>query len=618
MSRDLLLATAIIGGAFYLYETQINSSVEPAEEPAEEPVEGEEPAEQPVEGEGEGEGEGEQEQDSRFDLGDALTGIGLGIGIGLVGDKLKAEIKKKLEEKKAKAKSDAEKKKAQADLDAQEKKNKADAEAKKKAEADVEAKKKAQAQADLDAKQKATLKTQADIDASKPKTTLGKAPASTPVATSKTPSSLTDDIIKKQNALKLAEANAKALAEKTRLAKATADAQKLAKATKTAEKVAKASKLAKLGKLAKATPWGILFTALTMSLSAILDLGVEDFNPCDEGDFDFNSLPMWAKMIIEQVPFVGDVYSMFGDLLCASDKCGDTEESGSGIGAGFCYQPCNASFRSDGATLCYKQYPTFENNGQGHTITSITKKITLNTGKPLSTCSASEDKSGLLCYPKCRDGMKGVGPVCWADTIGVGIGTPVQLEDCPSGWSNDGLTCREPLSWDGCCRRGLFNECYGCLRGGNVVGRLNNGGKCGSDREKIDGLCYNRCPAGWEHVAGMPYNCKKSGVPLSEPRGAGSPMKCAAGEKEIAGLCYNECPSGSVMQSLGLCSQSCPAGANDFGVGCTREAYNRGAGRPKITIKIKSRAIFRNFGERVKDTFTGSQSGREATSFIAN
>ena len=38
MSRDLLLATAIIGGAFYLYETQINSSVQPAEQPVEEPV----------------------------------------------------------------------------------------------------------------------------------------------------------------------------------------------------------------------------------------------------------------------------------------------------------------------------------------------------------------------------------------------------------------------------------------------------------------------------------------------------------------------------------------------------------------------------------------------------
>jgi hypothetical protein len=142
---------------------------------------------------------------------------------------------------------------------------------------------------------------------------------------------------------------------------------------------------------------------------------------------------------------------------------------------------------------------------------------------------------------------------------------------------------------------------------------LNNGGKCPSDREKVDGLCYKKCPEGWEHVAGMPYNCKKSGVPLSEGRGAGYPMKCAAGETEIAGLCYNPCAEGSTMQSLGLCSQNCPSGTTDFGVGCTRESYSRGAGRPKITIKIKRRAMFRKFDERVRDMFTGGYSGRESS-----
>jgi len=34
-------------------------------------------------------------------------------------------------------------------------------------------------------------------------------------------------------------------------------------------------------------------------------------------------------------------------------------------------------------------------------------------GKPISSCASDKDKSGALCYPKCRDGYKGVGPVCW-------------------------------------------------------------------------------------------------------------------------------------------------------------------------------------------------------------
>ena len=85
----------------------------------------------------------------------------------------------------------------------------------------------------------------------------------------------------------------------------------------------------------------------------------------------------------------------------------------------------------------------------------------------------------------------------------VGAGVPVELEDCPEGWTNDGLTCREPIScgegWD------FFTE--GCS-GGNVRGRLDNGGKCPDHHpEYVDGLCYRPCPAGYSRVAGMPYVC---------------------------------------------------------------------------------------------------------------
>lgn len=91
--------------------------------------------------------------------------------------------------------------------------------------------------------------------------------------------------------------------------------------------------------------------------------------------------------------------------------------------------------------------------------------------------------------------------------VDIGVGVPVQLEECPAGWTNDGLTCREPITcgegWD------FFSE--GCS-GGNVVGRLNNGGTCPADHpEKIDGLCYKTCPEGYVHTEGMPYTCRKSG-----------------------------------------------------------------------------------------------------------
>jgi hypothetical protein len=43
-----------------------------------------------------------------------------------------------------------------------------------------------------------------------------------------------------------------------------------------------------------------------------------------------------------------------------------------------------------------------------------------------------------------------------------------EVDDCPAGFRTDPLTCFKDLScnsrWDGCCSRGLFGECYGCVR----------------------------------------------------------------------------------------------------------------------------------------------------------
>jgi hypothetical protein len=142
------------------------------------------------------------------------------------------------------------------------------------------------------------------------------------------------------------------------------------------------------------------------------------------------------------------------------------------------------------------------------------------------TCPPGQEKDAGLCYVKCRSGYHGVGPVCWADSVNIGIGTPVGLEPCPDGWKNDGLICREPI-YNDCSWKGLFGECWGRLRGGTLRGRLNNGGVCpgpggGTDHtEKISGLCYKKCPKDLpEHIPGMPYLCYIGGS-LSYGRGVG-------------------------------------------------------------------------------------------------
>jgi len=157
------------------------------------------------------------------------------------------------------------------------------------------------------------------------------------------------------------------------------------------------------------------------------------------------------------------------------------------------------------------------------------------------TCKPGQEKDAGLCYEKCRDGYHGVGPVCWANSQGVGIGTPIGLEPCPNGWYTEGLICREPLSggdchWDGCASRApgwLGGGCIGGLRcnpitGGRLKGRLDGGGICpgpggGDDHtERIAGLCYRRCPKELpERIPGMPYLCYKGG-PLSYVRGVGT------------------------------------------------------------------------------------------------
>ncbi len=164
-----------------------------------------------------------------------------------------------------------------------------------------------------------------------------------------------------------------------------------------------------------------------------------------------------------------------------------------------------------------------------------------------NACDANEEEDAGLCYDRCDKGYKGVGPVCWANSNNIGAG---KLRDCPAGWSNDGLTCRRPIScepvrWDGCCRR-TWGVCWGCLRGGScsggqVVGRMDGSLPCPSGSPTvIDGLCYSNCPSDTPHrVAGMPYLCSAASSvgdgrgKTSYGRGVGRPkLKLKAVEKD--------------------------------------------------------------------------------------
>jgi hypothetical protein len=152
------------------------------------------------------------------------------------------------------------------------------------------------------------------------------------------------------------------------------------------------------------------------------------------------------------------------------------------------------------------------------------------------TCKPGKENDAGLCYPKCRNGYRGVGPVCWAETENIGIGTVIGLEDCPEGWFTEGLICREPITGGGCTTRcdgnwswsdgGFCHTRCEPIVGGRLKGRLDNGGVCpgpqGGDKpDRVDGMCYGKCPENKpKHLPGMPYLCYVGGE-LSYGRGVG-------------------------------------------------------------------------------------------------
>ena len=411
-----------------------------------------------------------------------------------------------------------------------------------------------------------------------------------------------------------------------------------------AKSAAKSAKGAQLMSKLKGTPADLIVMVIAQVLSAVLDLDPDSFRDCEPGEFDLGRTPDYIQAIVGAVPFLGDLFDLLGNKMCLKAGCPkDTEDSG-----GLCYPPCKPGFKSDGAIMCYKQYPEFESNGMLGTITSITKKILMDTGRIPSECGDGEEKVGALCYEKV-DGFTNVAGTVWQNCPAghtdtgvrceknwdVGAGRLPRLSDCPAGWNNDGLTCRAPVTmsscsagdvddgllcrvpirggncntwWDGCCSRGAFGECWGCVKthcepitGGNVYHKTLYGGQVevrtmqgpAGDEDRVDGLDYSKCPDGYSRIPGMPYLCTASFTKQSRvlpPRTLKCPKKTdGQRETDIAGLCYSDIPKGYSRKVLGTLDQDCPPGSQDFGVGCTREAYNRGAGLIPLGIRVKDR-----------------------------
>ena len=113
------------------------------------------------------------------------------------------------------------------------------------------------------------------------------------------------------------------------------------------------------------------------------------------------------------------------DFACGQGGCPEDKEKYNGL----CYTRCKDGFKTAGIApyMCYKQYPEFENNGMMHTFLNLTKSSKTVVGRGVDVCKGTRsDKDAGLCYEPCKKGMKGVGPMCWNDVYGVGIGVPMR------------------------------------------------------------------------------------------------------------------------------------------------------------------------------------------------
>lgn len=182
-------------------------------------------------------------------------------------------------------------------------------------------------------------------------------------------------------------------------------------------------------------------------------------------------------------------------------------------------------------------------------------------GKIPSQCDLYEEKQGLLCYPKCRAGYRGVLNVCW--------------QNCPAGSRDDGAFCRYAeygrgvgFPWkfgDALNDRGMFKRCE----------RRHGRGRC----EKWGAVAYPKCKPGYApfgccicrpqrvNCAGMAGRIDLSCAKKSYVRATITPS-CSRGRQYDAGLCYPKCKSR--YNGVGpVCWGRCPASHPvDCGAAC--------------------------------------------------
>ena len=243
---------------------------------------------------------------------------------------------------------------------------------------------------------------------------------------------------------------------------------------------------------------------------------------------------------------VGIKKTLFDRQTCRADE---------DLIAGLCYPKCKDGYKGVGP-VCWATCPA----GMTDIGVSCQKNGPINRSaspKPM-ICKANEDTDAGLCYTKCSEGYKGVGPICW--------------KTCPAGMTDIGVSCQK----------------------NNIINRSSHPQKmtCKSDEEEVAGLCYPKCNEGYKGIGPICWsNCPSemksdNGTCLKKPSidraSTAQPMVCQPNEEPEGDVCYDKCKD-EYMGKGTVCTHTCPPDLKDAGDNCVKNSKIRAGQPPKCS-----------------------------------
>jgi hypothetical protein len=249
------------------------------------------------------------------------------------------------------------------------------------------------------------------------------------------------------------------------------------------------------------------------------------------------------------------------DTKCSIKYGANFEEDSKGL----CYLNCNygtgatsdsyayvsREWKSDSSSMCYKQYPKWEENGRGHGEQTITKKIVTADWKGTpNSCPADKEVGGALCYKKCSSLSPG-------------------LDTTKYEYLNDGSTqCyKHDLAWETEASRkgrpaGTGSRTYSTMNkplafSAKLKG-LKTNGVCPAGYQNVGGICYTNCNS---DQTGVGPTCFNNNCPsgTTEKTAGFCTDNCRDNYSWDETACYKNCNSEYYRSSLGFCQQSCGA-----------------------------------------------------------